>query len=175
MLDSCSSTLQCQIRKSLKILGVVLFINQALEVLHLVSLAFRFIYAMDYSLFLMSSFERFDKMKKVFIEEVASMMDANPIEYDKLLSYLLKQKNPVHLREVVKAISRRLPVFTVMATMPRCYEGNIDYISLTIIRQSATCYRDVIPIESLPNGNCLFNSVSLLLCGDNSLTPEIKV
>ena len=78
------------------------------------------------------------------------------------------------LRSAIFQASENIPKFH-MPEIPKTYQSKIDYTSLGIIRESEMPFVESLPIVSKPDGNCLFNSISLLLAGDLSLTYEIKV
>lgn len=105
-------------------------------------------------------FEKFTKERK--------------IQFEGLLNYLSGITDPGYLRSCIQTISSQLEPFALTDTYANNFPAKIDYTSLAILRESDIEYGHLIPLSSLADGNCLFNSISILL-GDMSLRFEIKV
>ena len=58
--------------------------------------------------------------------------------------------------------------FDFTSLTPRC-----DNVAKTLVPEAFV--KDYIPLTSTGNGNCLFNSISLLLCGSEKLANELRL
>ena len=83
-------------------------------------------------------------------------------------------KSSLQVREMLQELGRSMSPIGPVIPQESILAG-IDYVSLAIMHESQLDYGAEIPVESYPDGNCLFNSVSILISGNQSMASELKV
>ena len=95
--------------------------------------------------------------------------------YSEILSNIQEIKSAAKLREFLISTEKLLSPIEVPSTKPVAYATSMDYISMAILRKTPFQYGNCIAVQSVGDGNCLFNSLSILLIGTDSLAFELKV
>lgn len=83
----------------------------------------------------------------------------------KILANFQEIKSPAKLREFLISTEKISSPIEVPSTKPVANETNMEYISMTILRKTPFQYSNYIAVQSIVDGNFLFNFLSILLIG----------